>query len=221
MVLVSTKKGDTGQTSVIGGARLDKDAPILMVLGDIDELNSWIGVVIALLKKFNVQNFTAKNSSLYKKFTKQLFEVQQDLFTLSAQIAGSTKVKLNAQNLKKLERHAQQIQLSLAKHWHTKFVFPGGGELAAWTDIARAVARRSERSLVAYSHYLENQNFSKKTHAGFQSNLQSGKQFDLQPLLCSSTLPPLSLKYLNRLSDYLYLLRHKFNELENIKEIEF
>jgi len=183
MISVSTKKGDTGQSSVIGNKHLDKDAPVFMVLGDLDELNSWLGVIVALLKKNPNKN--------NKKLITQLLSIQEDLFTLSAQIAGSTKVKLTAPKLRKLGRNAQKIQASLTKNWQTKFVYPGGCELSAWVDVARTVARRSERSLVSYLKTQKKPN---------------------------SKLP---LKYLNRLSDYLYLLRHQFNELQQIKEIEF
>jgi cob(I)alamin adenosyltransferase len=185
MISISTKKGDLGQSSVIGKKRLDKNAPVFVVLGDLDELNSWMGVIVALLKKSKNQ------TKINKKLFTQLLLIQKDLFTLSAEIAGSTKVKLTAPKLKKLEKNAQEIQNSLTKDWHSKFVYPGGCEVAAWADVSRAVTRRTERALVAYFKTQKNPNFN------------------------------LSLKYLNRLSDYLYLLRHQLNELEQIKEVEF
>jgi len=181
MITISTKKGDGGQSKIIGTELIDKDSQIFQVLGDLDELNSWIGVVVAHLK--------LKTTKSHQKLVEHLLDVQEKLFTLSAEIAGSKKVKLVASDLTNLEKRANQIQKSLSKNWHTKFIFPGGSRLAAWADVARSVGRRCERQIVALS----------KTTA----------------------LSPLVLKYLNRLSDYLYLVRCQLNDLEDVEETKF
>lgn len=181
MILISTKKGDAGQSSVIGGQRQDKDSLVFAVLGDVDELNSWLGLVVAELK--------VKTTKSHRRISVELIDVQEKLFTLSAQIAGSNKVKILAADLKKIERRGEKIQQALSKNWHTKFIFPGGTSLAAQVDIARAICRRVERQIVAYN-----------------------KQ---QPL------PPLIFQYINRLSDFLYLVRCQLNDLEDISETEF
>lgn len=181
MISVSTKKGDKGQSSLIGSKRYDKDSLVFTVLGDADELNSWIGLVISYLD--------AKTTKEHKSIKKELLDVQKKLFTLSAQIAGSNKVKLTAKDLKKIEERSKNIQQSLSENWHSKFIYPGGCLEAAHTDLARAVARRVERNIVAYSK--------------------------------ETTLPPLVLQYINRLSDYLYLVRCQLNDLMDIDETEF
>lgn len=181
MISVSTKKGDKGQSSLIGNKKYDKDSLVFTVLGDTDELNSWIGLVVAHLD--------SKTTREHKTIKKELLDVQKKLFTLSAQIAGSDKVKLTANDLKKIESKSKNIQQSLSENWHSKFIYPGGCLEAAYTDLARAVARRVERNIVAYSK--------------------------------ETTLPPLVLQYINRLSDYLYLVRCQLNDLMDIDETEF
>lgn len=181
MISVSTKKGDAGQSSVIGSKLISKDSLIFEVLGDVDELNSWLGVVISGLR--------TKTTKPHLHLIDHLLEVQEKLFTLSAEVAGSNKVKLTSADLKKIESRAEKIQKSLSKNWHTKFIYPGGSSLAAGTDLARAVCRRCERKIVAFSK--------------------------------TTTLPPLVFQYINRLSDYLYLIRCQLNDLDDIKETKF
>lgn len=187
MITISTKKGDDGQSLLIGSRRIDKDDLVFQVLGEIDELNSWLGVVIAHLNE--LANTKDKGVKEYKKILNQLLEVQTKLYTLSAQIAGSNKIKLVASDLNKIESRAQKIQESLGSNFYSKFIHPGGSQLASFTDMARVTARKAERSLVAYNKKVE--------------------------------LPPLILKYINRLSDYLYLVRCKFNDLAHTPETVF
>lgn len=181
MIFISTKKGDDGKTALIGQKRLSKDSQVFSVLGDIDELNSHIGLIITYAKSRNLRK--------HKIIVNELLDIQSKLFTLSAQIAGSDKVEIFQKDLKKIERRSKSIQQSLSDNWHNKFLFPGGNRLAAYTDIARAVCRRVERNIVSYNKIVD--------------------------------LPPLILKYINRLSDYLYLIRCQFNDLDQVEETEF
>ena len=75
MKSISTKTGDCGQTSLANGQRVAKDSLVIEVIGTLDELSSWLGLVIANLES----NFAAQ-----KIFLEQ---VQQDLYLLSAVIA--------------------------------------------------------------------------------------------------------------------------------------
>jgi cob(I)alamin adenosyltransferase len=181
MISVSTKKGDQGQSTLIGSKKIDKDSLVFTVLGDTDELNSWVGLVVSHLD--------SKTTKSHLSIKRELLDVQKKLFILSAQIAGSGKVKLTAKDLKKIDLRSKKIQQSMSKNWHSKFIYPGGCKEAACTDLARAVCRRVERSIVAYN-----------------------KEYDL---------PPLILQYINRLSDYLYLVRCQLNDLMDIDETEF
>lgn len=173
-IVITTKTGDTGQTSLANGERLIKSNPLFDVLGTLDELNSWIGLVAADL------------NSNYKWERDVLFEVQETLFHLGAELARSPKTRLTSTNLKHLEAICATLQERLEDNWHTKFVLPGGTPLAAQLDITRTVCRRAERLVVGYA----------------QDNAVS----------------PLILKYLNRLSDALYLFRCWANQEATHKE---
>ncbi len=173
---VSTKTGDQGKTSLASGERLSKSDPIFEVIGTIDELNSWLGLV------------TAKFESEFAPHKKFLYEVQDTLFYVGAEVAGSKKF-LTEKQLQKVERKSAALQTSMAGGWHTKFLLPGGTELGAYLDIARTVARRAERLIVT--------------------------QNERQPIR------PLLLKYINRLSDYLYVLRCYVNHALEYREQEF
>jgi cob(I)alamin adenosyltransferase len=177
MMSISTKTGDTGQSGLANGQRLGKEESVFGVLGQLDELNSWVGLVAAkFIKQFPEQQAF-------------LFEIQETIFVISAELALSTKTKLGAQALIRLENKASALQASLADGWHDKFLLPGGTEIGATIDIARAVCRRVEREVVIFHR--------------------------------QTAVSPIILKYLNRLSDYLYLLRCMVNHAVLYHEQEF
>lgn len=177
MQSVSTKTGDKGTSGLANGQRLDKDALIFEVLGTQDELNSWLGLIIAKM----APSFTDKSA--------YLLEVQDTLFYIGAELAQSPKAKLSKSSLTKLETNSDELQASMAEGWTTRFVYPGGTELAANIDIARTVCRRLERLIVQLSKH--------------------------------QTVSELIFKYINRLSDYLFVLRCFINEQENYEEKKF
>ena len=177
MISISTKTGDKGESGLISGERLSKDASFFEAIGTVDELNSWLGFVVS---KFD-NNFPSE-----RKF---ILKIQNTLFYIGAELAKSPKVKLTTRHLETLEKKASSLELELKSQWHDKFLLPGGTELAGVLDIARSVCRRSERVLVAHSQ--------------------------------NQKLRPLILKYLNRLSDYLYLLRTYVNAKYEYGEREF
>lgn len=178
LIPVSTKKGDNGKSFLINGKKISKSDIIFEVLGTLDELNSYLGLVVAKIKK-NPSNEIAKNA-------KFLLEIQDTLFYLGAQLAGSEKEGLKSSQLSKLEKKSDQLQMEMADNWITKFVLPGGTELGAHIDIARTISRRFERLIVTLSEQKK--------------------------------VPELVLKYINRLSDYLFILRCFVNDSLNVKE---
>ncbi len=177
MLSVSTKTGDKGTTGLANGQRLPKDALIFEVLGTQDELNSWIGVVIANL------------DSSFESHSKTLTEIQEVLFYIGAELAQSPTAKLNSKAVTRLETWSETLQTEMAEGWTTKFLFPGGHPIAAWLDVSRTVARKLERQVIRLS----------------------GEQ----------TVSPLILQYLNRLSDYLYVLRCFVNQELAVDEKAF
>jgi cob(I)alamin adenosyltransferase len=130
MTKIYTKKGDEGNTSLPVWSGIKKDAPVIGVLGEIDELNSWLGV-------FNI--------SYYRRDVYDLvLKLQNDLLDLGAAIAENRDIKENY--IDYLER---QIDLLDDENEPLdKFVLPGGSTGAAQMHYARAICRRVERSLV-------------------------------------------------------------------------
>lgn len=174
MISISTKTGDKGVSSLANGERVNKDDLIFEVIGNLDELNSWLGLVVV------------KMGSEFADHKKYVLELQDTLFYIGAEVAQSSKAKLKQAALTKLETEAQNIQESMKDGWHTQFVLPGGTELGAHLDIARTVCRRCERSMV---------------------HLHSQRPVN-----------QMLIKYINRLSDYLYLLRCYVNHAQEYPE---
>ncbi len=136
-----TGTGDDGTPGVMGRGRVSKDSCIIQATGDVDELNSAIGVAIA------------NTSDDY--INRMLRGVQDKLFTLGAQVSASvdegvqTKSKIGEGDLKLLEAQIEELGETLPEL--RKFILPGGTVSSAYLQNARAVARRAERSVVALS----------------------------------------------------------------------
>lgn len=178
MLSVSTKTGDKGTSGLANGKRVPKSDFIFEVLGTQDELNSWLGVCIA---KLTDEQFAEQRQYLY--------EVQDTLFYIGAEIAQSPKAKLKKESLVKLEKFSDELQSQMEADWTTKFLYPGGNHVAAWIDVTRTVSRRFERTVVRYNQDI--------------------------------AVSPLILQYVNRLSDYLYVLRCFVNSKQHYQERAF
>ena len=174
---ITTKTGDTGESALANGQRHPKDSSYFTVVGTLDELNSWLGLVAATLPKTST------------RLRKQLFSIQETLFYIGAEIAASPKAKLPSKKVQELERWQDQFTKALEPNWHTKFILPGGTVLGGQLDIARTVCRRAERVLVSHTRV--------------------------------NPVSPVLIQYLNRLSDYLYLVRCYVNQQLSYQEIEF
>lgn len=176
-VIVTTKTGDAGETALASGQRLAKDAPVFEVIGTLDELNSWLGLLATQL------------DAAHEKQQALVYTIQETLFYIGAEIAEAPKTKLLPSAITQLETASNKLLKTMEDDWHTKFLLPGGTTLGAHCDIARTVCRRAERTLVSYSR--------------------------TRPV--SNTIQ----KYLNRLSDYLYVLRCFVNLAAEYKERQF
>ncbi|MFA6424250.1 MAG: cob(I)yrinic acid a,c-diamide adenosyltransferase [Candidatus Magasanikbacteria bacterium] len=138
MTKIYTKTGDAGETSLLGGERVTKDCITLQVVGEIDELNSKLGEVVAHLWEEEPATFLKK--------------VQADLFKAGAEIASlqtefnSTITKIEQEQIEELENNvdAYADQLPELKN----FILPGGNLSAAHLHHARTICRRVERVLV-------------------------------------------------------------------------
>ena len=155
---ICTRTGDDGTTSLGNGARIAKDSPRIRAIGDVDELNSVVGLVLAHDVGDSIRQY--------------LTEIQHDLFNLGAELSVPERVVVTKSDVQRLERILDKLNEDLPPL--KEFVLPGGGASAATCHLARAVCRRSERSVVALAR--------------------------------SENVNSLSLIYLNRLSDLLFVV---------------
>ena len=136
---VYTRAGDQGETSLVGGRRVSKANIRVDAYGEVDELNSLIGLARARLDD--------------KEIDETLAKIQNQLFTVGADLASPSDVdspRIDAALITALEKQADSFlkQLEPLK----EFVLPGGSEAAATLHLARAVARRAERRVVELAH---------------------------------------------------------------------
>jgi cob(I)alamin adenosyltransferase len=134
-----TRGGDKGETSLYGASRVAKDSPRVAAYGTIDELNSCIGIAIAVCK--------------HEEISKPLKRIQSELFTAGADLAtelnakgGARVPRIEKKDTDQLEKMVDELQGSLPKL--KSFILPGGGQLSSALHLARAVCRRAERSVV-------------------------------------------------------------------------
>jgi len=176
---ITTKTGDDGKTGLVGGVRVSKADPRVDLYGDVDELNSHVGLCLALLdqKKFpEIMSF--------------LSELQSILFNLGSlfacEVENREKYKIPVitdKSVKEIEDLIQKIEVKLPIL--KNFIMPGGAHCAAQIHLTRTVARRVERKMISVEARGE-------------------------------TLPENSKKFMNRLSDYLFLAARHVNQESGI-----
>jgi cob(I)alamin adenosyltransferase len=139
--MLYTGKGDDGTTKTFGQCdqRISKSSVVAEALGALDEVNSFLGVV-------KVHADAAGGVVDGVSYAKVLHAVQQNLFTVQAEVAGADK-HVGGEKVREVEAMVNGIEaeLPLIK----TFFISGGTELAALLDVARTFARRAERRVVA------------------------------------------------------------------------
>jgi cob(I)alamin adenosyltransferase len=129
---IATRTGDGGETGLGDGSRLSKDSARVRALGEIDELSSAIGLVLA--------------EDVPQAMREALAEVQQHLFDLGGEISIPGHALLTPEKVAYLDRQLEAWNAGLAPL--KEFILPGGSRAAAAAHLARTVCRRAERSLV-------------------------------------------------------------------------
>lgn len=148
--IVTSKRGDFGFTSLIDGVIRYKYEKVFDVLGDIDELNSFLGISKAHLasefsKATDTQNLQAANFIAY---------IQSKLINISSKIAGKDYEPINDDDVLKLENMEKQfMDKTIIKN---EFVLPGSSMISAYLDVARSITRRVERRYIGYTRAGDN-----------------------------------------------------------------
>ena len=130
---ITTRTGDAGETGLGDGSRVSKDNPRVQALGDIDELNSAIGLVLA--------------EHVPPALRDVLSQVQHDLLDLGGELSIPGHKLLKTARVEALEAATQAWNADLAPL--KEFILPGGTRAAAAAHLARTICRRAERSVVA------------------------------------------------------------------------
>jgi len=170
---VYTRKGDDGTTGLVGGQRIAKSHTRLEAYGTMDELNSFVGLLLADVDEPEIRE--------------QLIRIQNDLFSVGCELATIDRVPRHAvipDDVVRMEKYIDEMD-NLCGGWRG-FILPGGCRAAAQAHVCRTVCRRLERRIYA---------------------INDGVPTD-------SVL----LQYINRLSDYFFLLARKINFLQGIEE---
>ncbi|PTQ78018.1 ATP:cob(I)alamin adenosyltransferase [Nitrosospira multiformis] len=168
---IYTRTGDDGTTGLGDGTRSSKQSLRVEAMGTVDELNSFIGLLLA--------------ETLDGETRIKLEDIQHDLFDLGGDLCIPGRITINAGQVNRLE--AQLDHYNEALPALREFILPGGIRAASLCHVARAVCRRAERRLVE--------------------------------LYQAETSVSVHLQYLNRLSDFLFVLCRFLNRLQGVEDV--
>ncbi len=144
MVRIYTRKGDDGTTSLWYGGRVSKADPRTEAYGTVDEAVSSLGAARAICSD--------------ERLAASILQLQDELFVAGAELATANEARGRLEDgvsrviAEMVERLEREIDAYMAEvHLPPKFVIPGGTQLSAQLDVARAVLRRAERKVVELS----------------------------------------------------------------------
>jgi cob(I)alamin adenosyltransferase len=137
---IYTRTGDTGETGLVDGSRLSKDHPRAHAIGEVDELNSAIGLAL-------VGCASNEAKVMLRRVQNELFDLGADLATPGEDFAPSeVALRIVQPQIDRLEGEIDTMNDSLEPL--RSFILPGGSEAAARIHVARTIARRAERSVI-------------------------------------------------------------------------
>jgi cob(I)alamin adenosyltransferase len=212
---IYTKTGDGGETSLVGGIRIAKNAPRIEAYGTVDELSSHLGLLAAMLGK------DAEHGEEYRPIIETLERIQNNLFSISSILATDAEALRRKDDewvkpyLESLEKFTEQLGGTetpllerLTDEYNAElpalgsFIMPGGSVEAAQCHVCRAVCRRAERRMVD------------KVQGDKVQGTKDGKGEELlwysNELNQETGIGKVG-QYMNRLSDYLFVLARKIN----------
>ncbi|MCS7166624.1 MAG: cob(I)yrinic acid a,c-diamide adenosyltransferase [Gemmatales bacterium] len=138
---IYTRTGDQGETSLGDGRRVAKDHPRVVAYGEVDELNSVLGLLLAQVPH-------QSEAELIRRIQNDLFDVGADL---CCPIMENDRPRLRVQPIQVQWLEEQIDRLNARLQPLTSFVIPGGEPAAAWCHLARTICRRAERAVVSLS----------------------------------------------------------------------
>ena len=170
---ITTRTGDRGDTGLGDGSRVSKSSARVHALGELDELNSAIGLILA--------------EKIPAEIGAALSDVQHDLFDLGGEVSIPGHTLVTDAQVARLEETIERWNAELPAL--KEFILPGGTRAAAAAHLARTVCRRAERSLVQLK---EKEKVSDAT-----------------------------LRYLNRLSDLLFIAGRRLNRAAGGTDVQW
>ena len=139
---IYTRTGDAGETGLVDGSRIGKDHPRAHAIGDVDELNSALGLALVHLD--------GEPRAMLGRVQNELFDLGADLATPAEDFAPSEMaLRIVQPQIDRLEAEIDSMNEALEPL--KSFILPGGGRGSADVHLARAIARRAERSVVTAS----------------------------------------------------------------------
>ena len=168
---IYTRTGDQGKTGLSDGSRVDKFHARIESLGNIDELNSIIGIIL-----------TEKLPDDKKVI---LNKVQHDLFDIGGELSIPNHIKIDDKKIDFIESSLDDMNHELRPL--KEFILPGGSKASCYCHLARTVCRRAERSLFSLAQ--------------------------------TDKVNEASLKYINRLSDMLFVLARFLNKINHFNDV--
>ncbi len=130
---IATRTGDDGTTGLGDGTRTRKDALRVAAMGDVDELNSTLGVLLT--------------ESMPDDVRAVLIDIQHDLFDLGGELCIPGYTMIREAQIERLDARLEHYNATLSRL--AEFILPGGSRAAALAHVSRTVCRRAERSVVA------------------------------------------------------------------------
>lgn len=176
---IYTKTGDTGDTSLFDGSRVKKNHIRCEAYGSIDELNSYLGLIISLCPIQSDNKINELKINLIN-IQHQLFPICSELATpLNSSAWEKLKNKISEEHIKQLEDSIDAMERELPEL--KNFIIPGGSTISSFIHIARTVCRRGERLIISLSEREQ--------------------------------VRPEVIKYINRLSDWLFVTARWVNHI--------
>ncbi len=145
---IYTRAGDKGQTRLVGGQKVAKDALRIESYGTVDELMACVGLARTALEEPGAPAGASDLSTILRRVQNELFNLGSDLATLQEDRHPKQPL-IEARHVKALEREIDQWNEHLPEL--RSFVLPGGGWVASYLHLARTVCRRAERLTVRLS----------------------------------------------------------------------